>query len=403
MLALLQKLGYYPRFCVWELTLGCDLRCLHCGSHAGPRRDDELGLDECLHLADELAELGCEKVTLGGGEPTLHPAWHEIGRRLSERGVRVNLISNGWGWSQERLEQARYAGLTNVAFSLDGFEEAHDTVRRKGSFRRVMDAVALCRSEAMLTSIVTHVNRLNLRDLPKLHDFLASHAVASWQLQLGIPSGTMSGHAELVIAPKELLWLVPQIAALRADAQKQPHVYPADNIGYYGPYERALRDKGAPIDFWIGCRAGCQVIGIESNGNIKGCLSLPSTRHGKDQFLEGNVRSHSLRELWERPGAFAFNREFNEAQLGGFCAKCRYRDICRGGCAWTAYSHTSNRFDNPYCFYRQAVIHRRLDLLGEDEPTQDELAFAALHELERPAREALAGADATGRSGLGHG
>jgi len=384
MIELLQKLGYYPRFCVWELTLACELRCLHCGSHAGARRESELSIEECWRLADELAALGCEKVTLGGGEPTLHPAWHEIGRRLSDQGVRVNVISNGWAWSQDRLEQARYAKLTNVAFSLDGLEQAHDAVRRQDSFRRVVAAIDLCVAEGMPTSIVTHVNRLNMQELPELRAFLAEHGVAAWQLQLGIASGSMSQHHELVIAPQELLWLVPQIAELRSDDQARPLVCPADNIGYYGTCEQALRDRGAPIDFWIGCRAGCQVVGIESNGNIKGCLSLPSARHGQDQFLEGNVREHSLRALWERPGAFGFNRDFTEAQLGGFCAKCRYRDICRGGCTWAAYSHTSSRFDNPYCFYRQAVIHRRLDLLGEDEPNPDELAWASVHEPGQP-------------------
>ena len=35
MIELLSRLGYYPRFCVWELTLACNLRCLHCGSFAG--------------------------------------------------------------------------------------------------------------------------------------------------------------------------------------------------------------------------------------------------------------------------------------------------------------------------------------------------------------------------------
>ena len=403
MIELLERLGYYPRFCVWELTLACDLRCLHCGSHAGPRREDELGFDECMRIADELAALSCEKVTLGGGEPTLHPRWHEIGRRLSDHGVRVNVISNGWGWSKQRLEEARHAKLTNVAFSLDGFEEAHDRVRRQGSFQRVIQAVEQCVGEGMPTSIVTHVNQLNLRQMPELRDFLAGKGIASWQLQLGIPSGTMSDHHELVIAPEELLWLVPQIAELRNDGKPQPIVCPSDNIGYYGKYEKQLRDKGAPINFWIGCRAGCQVIGIESNGNVKGCLSLPSARHGKDQFLEGNLRQDSLRDIWERPGAFAFNRNFTEEQLTGFCAKCRFRDICRGGCAWTAYSHTSNRFDNPYCFYRQAVLHQRLDLLGDDQPNADELAFAALEELERPARQALGDADPAGMGGLGHG
>ncbi|MGA9657100.1 MAG: radical SAM protein, partial [Polyangia bacterium] len=58
-----------PRACAWELTLGCNLRCRHCGSAAGPRRADELTLEECLRVADELGALGCQRATLTGGEP----------------------------------------------------------------------------------------------------------------------------------------------------------------------------------------------------------------------------------------------------------------------------------------------------------------------------------------------
>jgi radical SAM protein with 4Fe4S-binding SPASM domain len=374
MLEILQRLGYAPRFCVWELTLVCDLRCRHCGSYAGAKRKDELSFEECLEVADQLADLGCEKLTLGGGEPTLHPHWHELGKRLTDRGVRVNLISNGWSWSEENLEKARHAGLMNVAFSLDGFEEAHDAVRRKDSFRRVVAATDMCVAAEVPTSIVTHVNQLNKNSLREFRDFLAEHRISSWQIQFGTPSGSMSDNQELVTRPEDLLWLIPQIAEMRTAAVTRPIIFPADNVGYYGKYEKAIRDRGAEISFWIGCRAGCQVIGIESNGNVKGCLSLPSQRHGNDMFLEGNLREKPLAEIWNDPDAFPFNRKFSLDQLAGFCAVCRYRDICRGGCTWTAYSHTRNRFDNPYCFYRQAVRHRRFDLLADEEPTPEELA-----------------------------
>ncbi|MBM4397785.1 MAG: radical SAM protein [Deltaproteobacteria bacterium] len=373
MIELLRRLGCYPRFCVWELTLACEMRCLHCGSFAGSPRKDELSWDELASVADQLADLRCEKVTLGGGEPTMHPRWDDLGRRLSARGVRVNLISNGWGWSPEHLARARDAGLTNVAFSLDGLEDAHDAVRRPGSFRRVIAAIDGCAAARFPVSAVTHVNRRNAEQLRDLADLLASRRVSSWQVQLGIPSGSLRDNRDLVIQPEDMLRLVPLVADLRTSLRGRMEVCPADNIGYFGRYEKALRDRGAEISFWIGCRAGMQVIGIESDGGVKGCLSLPSARHGADRFSAGNLRHRSLVDIWNDPETFAWNREFGTDQLGGFCAACRYGDVCRGGCAWTAWSHTSDRFDNPYCFYRQAVGHGRRDLLDEP-PTDAELA-----------------------------
>ena len=124
MLPVLQRLGYRPRFCVWELTLRCDLRCLHCGSIAGHPRPNELSLEELLRVAGELADLGCERVTLSGGEPTLRPEWDEVARALVGRKVGVNIISNGWGWTHATTGRARAAGLSNVAFSVDGPEQS---------------------------------------------------------------------------------------------------------------------------------------------------------------------------------------------------------------------------------------------------------------------------------------
>ena len=141
----------------------------------------------------------------------------------------------------------------------------------------------------------------------------------------------------LVIDPEELLWIVPLLAELREQGGAELEVVGSHNIGYYGKWERALRHlDGTPIDVWVGCRAGIHVIGIESNGNVKGCLSLPSAMHGEDRFVEGCVRERSLQEIWRDPETFGRNRAFDEQLLASFCAVCRYRDICRGGCSWAA-------------------------------------------------------------------
>lgn len=371
MIEVLRRLGYFPRFCVWELTLACDLRCRHCGSFAGKPRDRELDTNEALSLANQLADLHCERLTLSGGEPTLRPDWDCIAAALTRRKVRTNVISNGWSWSPDHTRRALDAGLENVAFSLDGPEAAHDTVRAKpGSHARVMRAIDDCTKAGIRPSVVTHLNALNARALREFRHTLHEHGVSSWQIQMGNPAGSMGAHRALVLDPSELLWIVPEIAALRTEFPRKPKLFVADNVGYYGRYERELRDRGAAICFWIGCRAGCQVIGIESNGNVKGCLSLPSSRHGSDEFVEGNLRDASLATIWNRPGAFAFNRNFDVSSLRGFCRTCRFADICRGGCSWSAFCRTGDRFDNPLCFYRVAVENERWDLIDDGEIDQ---------------------------------
>jgi radical SAM protein with 4Fe4S-binding SPASM domain len=355
LLELLQKLGYFPQTAVWELTLQCNLNCRHCGSKAGKKRDDELTKDELFSLADELVDLGLEKVTLSGGEPTMNPLWDKIGGHLVKQGVQVNIISNGILWDKDYAMKAKDAGFRSAAFSLDGFEDSHDYIRGvKGSFTKVLKAFDACRSVDLPISAVTTIYRRNLKEIEKLKEFLHEEQVRSWQLQIGTPAGNMKENMELVIEPEDLLEIVPLLAKLRKQ-KSRPVVYIGDNIGYFGPYEEDLRGTGKEIDFWLGCRAGLQVIGIESNGNIKGCLSLPSKLNNEDMFIEGNIRKTSVTDIWCDPDKFSYNRQFTADLLDGFCHTCTYNEICRGGCKWSSFSNTGGKFDNPFCYYRVAV------------------------------------------------
>jgi MoaA/NifB/PqqE/SkfB family radical SAM enzyme len=133
------------------------------------------------------------------------------------------------------------------------------------------------------------------------------------QVQLATPSGNMGLHRDLVIDPADLVWLVPELAAICRLNTRKFFAVGADDIGYYGKPEPGLRDDGGELPFWIGCRAGCQVVGIESNGNVKGCLSLPSSMHGETRFVEGNLRDKPLAEIWKAEDAFAYNRKWSES------------------------------------------------------------------------------------------
>jgi MoaA/NifB/PqqE/SkfB family radical SAM enzyme len=62
---------YRPVYAVWEITLRCDLRCLHCGSRAGKARPDELDTAQALDLVDQMAAMSVKEVSLIGGEAYL--------------------------------------------------------------------------------------------------------------------------------------------------------------------------------------------------------------------------------------------------------------------------------------------------------------------------------------------
>jgi radical SAM protein with 4Fe4S-binding SPASM domain len=136
-------------------------------------------------------------------------------------------------------------------------------------------------------------------------------------------------------------------------------VHIGDSVGYYSPEERLLRHRRGTIGHWSGCYAGCQAIGIQSDGGIKGCLSLQPREGEEDRFIEGNVHECSLEEIWFRPGAFSYNRDFNTDDLSGDCATCSFAEVCRGGAKCVAQAFHGDVGCDPLCYH--AALMKQAD------------------------------------------
>jgi radical SAM protein with 4Fe4S-binding SPASM domain len=346
---ILDHIRLRPKYCVWEITFRCNMRCLHCASslNDGRSRGDELSPYEALNLCNDLRALGCEKVILSGGEALLREDWEQIARQLVSLGIYVSLISNGFLIDEAIAKRIKGAGLHRVALSLDGMESTHNYIRGNAdSFRRVCQAISFLKKQGVLVNLVTHINTMNLPELWYMEDLITSLGADVWRIQLGSPMGRMGSHPELVVQPEDL----PAIAdfVVEAKRRKRLAISVGDNIGYFSHHEAELRNtpNRSGLNFWCGCSAGCLNIGIESNGNVKGCLSLQS-----DRFVEGNIRSEPLRQIWEKKGNFAYTRDFATESLHGHCQNCQYGEICRGGCMFMAFGATGSLHNNPYCLH----------------------------------------------------
>ena len=86
------------------------------------------------------------------------------------------------------------------------------------------------------------------------------------------------------------------------------------NLGYFGPHEPILRSFiGGQATYYSGCNAGRHTLGIESDGTIKGCPSLPT-----EPYRAGNVRDVDLHEAWRDAEELSFTRESRVDELWGF-------------------------------------------------------------------------------------
>lgn len=349
--------AFRPRNCVWELTLNCNLNCVHCGSSAGRARHDEMTTAECLDVVDQLAALDCDLITLSGGEPMMRPDWFVIARAIADRGIHVNMVTNGLLITDRSAALIAESGMCNVGVSIDGPEEVHDRIRAKGAFAKSMEGIRTLVRNGVSVGVMTTINKWNMSRLAEIRQIAIDAGASMWRLQLAKPMGEICGDTDFIISPRDLLHVIPALAAMKR--QGGIHLAVGDSIGYYGPHDETLRGRGwrGRSECWQGCRAGMDAIGIEADGGIKGCLSIQAKApDGSDPWREGSVREHSLAELWFRPGAFGFNREFTADQLKGVCRTCRKASTCHGGARCVSTAVAGIVGEDPYCWLRVSTM-----------------------------------------------
>ena len=324
-----------PSCAVWEITLRCNSNCIHCGSDAGKTRSDELDTEEALKLVKDLHSYGYKGVALMGGEPLVRDDWFEIAKEIKRLKMDLSIVTNGL-LVKHYIQQIKESNADCVSLSLDGATaKTHDYLRGvDGAFDKTLEAINLLKKEKLPVSVITTVSKINFYEINEIKNLIIDRNIA-WQIQLAVPIGRFQ--RDLVISREQFytLALFISINAKKYSYKRLP-IIGAHCFGYYSNFMPNLG-----LDPWVGCQAGLSVLGIQSNGNIKGCLTL------SDNLIEGNVRTQSLKSILSDPLAFRYNRGFQRNNLKGYCLTCEVNKECRGGCIGT--SRALKSYEDPYC------------------------------------------------------
>jgi MoaA/NifB/PqqE/SkfB family radical SAM enzyme len=120
-------------------------------------------------VIDQLADLGCRRVHISGGEPLMYQDVHNIIQRVRERGMSCTLVSNGL-LVRKMIDQL--SRLNTLTLSLDGVESAHDAVRGEGVFDAVKDAIAAARGAGIPVKINAVLSTKSASTLDELVAFI---------------------------------------------------------------------------------------------------------------------------------------------------------------------------------------------------------------------------------------
>lgn len=302
----------------WECTLRCNVACRHCGSDCRVcAAQPDMPVADFLKVIDEITphvEPGQLLVVFTGGEALLREDLEACGRELYRRGYPWGLVSNGLLMTRERLDSLLGAGMHTATISLDGFEEAHNWLRRHPkSFEQALNAVCMLAEEPEITwDVVTCVNQKNIQDLPLFKDFLIEMGVKQWRLFTIFPVGRAAESPELQLTDQQFTWLLNFIRLCRQEGKIRTS-YGCE--GFLGNYEGEVRDS------IFHCQAGISTASVLADGSISGCPSI------RANFHQGSIYKDALTEVWEH--RFLPYRDRSWARKGQ-CADCDMFRYCEG-------------------------------------------------------------------------
>jgi len=168
---------YKPLYVKIKLTWRCNLRCQMC-NYWRQERHNALSPELLRTTVDELAKLGCGKIHLSGGEPLLREDLFELIEYMVDKGMRVNLTTNGTLLTREKAQRLAASGAKSISVSIDSPEaKIHDRIRAKGAWKRTIKGLrnlrrairkAKAKTKIRLNTVISRTNYESLIDLPDL-------------------------------------------------------------------------------------------------------------------------------------------------------------------------------------------------------------------------------------------
>src|SRR4030043_38142 len=348
----------------WEITRSCNLFCAHCrSSSTSGTYEDELSIEECRRLIDQITEVGKPVVILSGGEPLLRSDLFQIAGYAVEKGLRVAMGTNGSLITEDVSVRLKAVPISRVAVSLDfPAADLQDKFRgQAGAFQAAVSGIARLRQAGIDVQINSTITRLNMKYLNELLELaLKSGAVAFHPFML-VPTGRGKGLENVAMSAEEYEQTLNWVYHRQQELGDRMFFKPTDAPHY----QRIIRQKAkqsnldgektaakirneAMNSMTRGCLAGINFCFIFHRGKVQGCGYL--------DVEAGNIKDKSFTQIWTESRLFRELRDLSN--IKGKCGSCEYKSVC-GGCRARAYESTGDYLEaEPYCIYQPAALRK---------------------------------------------
>ena len=390
------------RLVFWEVTKGCNLRCIHCRATATELSSPtDLPTSVALGIIDQIAAAANPILVLSGGEPLYRSDIFQLARYATDKRLRVALATNGTLVTKDVARMIVDAGVKRVSISLDGADaRTHDSFRGiPGAFDAAVHGLRNLKALGMSVQINMTIARHNAHQLPEVLQLARNLGADALHTFLLVPVGCGVDIAEEQMVPTDeyermLNWFYDQSldGGIELKATCAPHYFrvvrqrraaegrsaqaaekahaPERSNGHgapaIGPTDMMMpgstgieihpkghtqpvghhtgHPSGHPSDMNAmtkGCLAGTGVCFISHEGEVYPCGYLP--------VIAGDLRKQSFADIWDH--SLVFEQLRDTGGLKGKCGCCEFRNVCMG-CRARAFAKTGDFMaEEPFCIY----------------------------------------------------
>jgi 12,18-didecarboxysiroheme deacetylase len=349
---------------VWNVTQGCNLKCIHCYAHAKANKgSDELSTDQGKNVLDDLAAFGVPVVLFSGGEPLVRQDLPQLAEYAVSKGMRAVISTNGTLINRDIAKRLKDIGLSYVGISLDGTESVNDHFRGvQGAFKAAMRGVENCQHVGIKVGFRFTINQLNAKEIPAIFDILEKMDVPRICFYHLVYAGRGSKLREQDLTHEETRQVVDYIMDRTKDLHdngKPKEVLTVDNHAD-GPYVylRLLKEdpeRAKDVLKLLKMNEG------NNSGRGIGCISWNGDVHA-DQFWRhktfGNVRQTPFSQLWtNNPDPLLNQLKEKKKHVKGRCAECQWLNVCGGNFRVRAEAVTGEIWaPDPACYLNDSEI-----------------------------------------------
>lgn len=333
-----------------ELSRLCNFRCPYCYAASEADIAGEVTDAEVRDVVVQAQELGALKIIILGGEPMLHPRLFDTIRFIRDRGLQVEMFTNGTGITEGKAREL-FDLQVNVALKMNTFDRKTQDmlVGRDGGYeiihaalRHLREAGYPARDLKPFLAVSTVMCTLNEHELIPLWTWLRDQNILPY-FEMVTPQGNAVENDWLPLDPIRNQEIFNEISRIDRERYGRSWVPQPPLVAHH-----CQRHKFSCL--------------VNAWGEVTPCVGVP--------VVVGNIRERPLAEILADSEVIQDLRDHRH-RIKGPCGTCDLAETCYG-CRGAAYNLTGDYLgSDPHCWRnldRQDEVDRLPAAITSDIP-----------------------------------